>query len=167
MIIRGGFRIAGQVGAKIILAVCFMLTACAADGLLPNEQEQAGNANEQVESLSSKETEMKPSAENPIVEPVENITFDGNSIVASVTSTGCTTSEHFEVKSVVQDSVCEVTLLRNKPDYCRRAPFSVEVSVPWEPEANCAIDTLVFANPVFDGDSGKAKREITRQLQQP
>ena len=87
--------------------------------------------------------------EKPI-EPVGQISYEEGNVSATVVSTGCTASEHFEVTSELRDSSCYITLVRTKPDYCRRVPFAVNVSIEWEPTASCETAPLVFTNPIVD-----------------
>lgn len=97
-------------------------------------------------------------------ETVDAIDFNGSAVTASVISTGCTLLEHFKVEHEVQDGVCHVTLVRTKADFCRRAPFLMEVEVPWEPPAECARMSVEFANPILDRDKNTIKESSGRQL---
>ena len=98
------------------------------------------------------------------LESVVMIGFDGASVNAGVISTGCTLAEHFTVEHEVRDNACYLTLVRTKPDYCRRVPFVIDVSVPWEPPAECADLTVEFANPILDMDKSGTKGSLGRQL---
>ena len=96
------------------------------------------------------------------VETVGSIEFDGTSVNATVVSTGCTTSENFSVEHAQDADTCHVVLLRNKADFCRRAPFVATVSVPWVPPANCESQSVVFDNPIADPE-GASARKSTQQ----
>lgn len=97
-------------------------------------------------------------------EAVGAIDFNGSVVAASVISTGCTLPEHFKVEHEVQDGACHVTLVRTKSDFCRRAPFLIDVEVPWEPPAECAQLSVEFANPVLDMEKNSIKESPGRQL---
>lgn len=72
---------------------------------------------------------------------VGSIRFDGTHVLATVVSTGCAPPEYFEVLSQINATSCQVTLMRNKPDFCRRAPLAVDIAIAWEMPANCDSDT--------------------------
>ena len=91
------------------------------------------------------------------METVGSIEFDGTSINATVISTGCTTSDNFSVEQVEEAGVCRVVLMRDKPDFCRRAPFVASVAVPFELPENCENLSVVFDNPVVELADTSAK----------
>ena len=103
------------------------------------DQPQAGNVSPSKEATRVKDAER-----------VYGIAFDGNAVMAKVISTGCTSSEHFEVVHEVREAQCYLTLVRNKPDFCRRAPFAMDVIVPFTPPAACSALPVAFDNEIVE-----------------
>ena len=97
-------------------------------------------------------------------EQVQSIAYDGAAVVAKVISTGCTSDEHFEVYQEVRDGSCYLTLMRNKPDYCRRAPFVMDVTVPWTLTEDCSTLPVVFGNELIDLQKKSTVPSSQRQL---
>lgn len=97
-------------------------------------------------------------------EAVGTIDFNGTAVTASVISTGCTLLEHFKVDHEVRDDACYLTLVRTKADFCRRAPFLMEVTIPWEAPAQCDGLRVEFVNPIIDADKNTIKESMGRQL---
>lgn len=141
--------------------------ACSPDGLQTDDKSILQSSDAQEPSLKSHVADKKLDSEELLIEPVSDISFDGGSVNATVMSTGCTTAESFEVSSELLNSSCVVTLLRNKPDYCRRIPFAVEVSVSWEPDADCVAHALVFTNSIVDMEMDVKKPALTREILKP
>ena len=83
------------------------------------------------------------------VERINNPVFEGNIIRFSALSNGCTTSTDFVVEHAVQAGACELTVLRTKPDYCRKASALIDIELEWSLPANCAGLDIVFTNPEF------------------
>ena len=110
-----------------------------------------------------KATTDSGTADTVTAEAVGAIEFNGSVIAASVISTGCTLQEHFKVEHEVQDGACRVTLVRTKSDFCRRAPFLIDVEVPWEPPAECAQMTVEITNPTIDMEKNTIKESSGRQ----
>ncbi|MDB3936506.1 hypothetical protein N9383_07320, partial [Granulosicoccus sp.] len=76
--------------------------------------------------------------------------FEANAVTAKVMSTGCTAPEHFEITHEVREGQCYLTLVRNKPDFCRRVPFAMDVIVPFTPPAACSALPVAFDNEIVD-----------------
>ena len=83
-------------------------------------------------------------------ERVFGIAFEANAVTAKVMSTGCTAPEHFEITHEVREGQCYLTLVRNKPDFCRRVPFAMDVIVPFTPPAACSALPVAFDNEIVD-----------------
>ncbi len=97
-------------------------------------------------------------------EAVGFVSYDGNEVSFSATSTGCTRVEHFHIEHEVQEGVCQVTVIRDKPDRCRRAPFIANFSVPWEPPQACQATEVVFTNPIIDTGNDSQGRGVEESL---
>jgi len=106
----------------------------------------------------------KPLVAESELENVGHISFDGTRVLASVVSTGCTQAEHFSVLHEAQADMCVVQLVRTRPDYCRKAPFAVDIALPWQPANECQSLPVIFANPVTELLSGTQKPAASRQL---
>lgn len=83
------------------------------------------------------------------VERINNPVYEGNIISFSTLSNGCTTSTDFVVEYAVQAGACELTVVRTKPDYCRKASALIDIELEWSLPANCAGLDIVFTNPEF------------------
>ncbi len=108
--------------------------------------------------INSKLNMPKHQSDKP--EALSAVRFDGSAFHAGVLSFGCTSSTDFIIEHKIVDSQCRVTLVRTKPDLCRRAPMIAELSVPWSvPEACNELD-LVVTNPVLvtNESGGLSKR---------
>lgn len=104
---------------------------------------------------------------NGIIEPVGQIQLQGAQVQATVLSTGCTQSAHFVIEHEVREQRCYLTLLRTKPDYCRAAPFGVEVVLAWDVPPACVGLPVAFDNPTVDLPDLTEKSAVTRQLKNP
>jgi hypothetical protein len=52
------------------------------------------------------------------------------SIILTVVSTGCTQEEDFHLQTSATPEGYDVSIMRTKPDRCRRAPMFVEIRIP-------------------------------------
>jgi hypothetical protein len=84
-----------------------------------------------------------------ILESVDDIHYDGAQVSARVMSNGCTSSEDFHVEHAVLDGVCQVTIVRDKQDFCRMMPDVMQVKIEWEQTAECSNNKLNFLNPLL------------------
>jgi len=76
-----------------------------------------------------------------------------------VVSNGCTRAADFAVEHRVSEGQCELTVIRTKPDYCRKAKALVDITLDWQPPADCENLDIVFANPeISDFQSGYTRR---------
>ena len=143
-----------------LLCVGFTLSACletAAVSESRTDESQTDRSQADNVSRSKEATQVKDA------ERVYGIAFEGNAVTAKVISTGCTSSEHFEVRHEVQEGQCYLTLIRNKPDYCRRAPFAMDVVVPFTPPATCSALPVAFGNEIVDFEDKSAPSSTQRQ----
>lgn len=149
-----------------LLCVLLAASGCTAGGS-PSGSPVEGAVKPSNTSVGSEAVRVRDKLKK--VEPanVGSISYDGTHVLATVVSTGCTSPEHFEVVSQMNETSCLVTLMRNRPDFCRRAPFVMEVSVAWELPAGCEREALVLTNPIVDMDRIAGKGEPTRTLQKP
>lgn len=98
--------------------------------------------------------------DNNRVEAVSAVGYDGTHLSASVISHGCTHSTDFSIKHEIVDGRCKITLVRDKPDMCRRAPMIAQMVIEWSAPDDCNDLELVIANPVLvtAGDGRMLKR---------
>ena len=108
--------------------------------------------------INSKLSMPKLQSDKP--EALSAVRFDGSAFHAGVLSFGCTSSSDFIVEHKIIESQCWVTLVRTKPDLCRRAPMIAELSVPWSVPESCNELDLVVTNPVLvtNESGGLSKR---------
>ena len=83
------------------------------------------------------------------VERINNPVYRSDTIRFSALSNGCTKATDFVVEQVARQGVCEVTVVRTKPDLCRKASALIDVELEWTPPSNCAGLEVVFTNPEF------------------
>lgn len=150
---------------RVAALLCLALVAqgCTAGGS-PSGELVEDSVTKDKTSVSEEPVTVRDKLSNAQPAQVGSISFDGTHVLATVVSTGCTSHEHFEVLSQTNATSCQVTLMRNKPDFCRRAPVAVDIAIAWEMPANCDSDTLVFTNPVIDMGRAAGKSEPARKL---
>ena len=61
-----------------------------------------------------------------------------------VTSTGCTRSEHFKVEINEQIQPGTIAVYRLKPDYCRRAPMPLKLTLKLEVPIDTTRDWVIM-----------------------
>lgn len=72
-----------------------------------------------------------------------DILFNDDEVRLNVISNGCTTPDHFEIN---QDGQCIYVIERTHRDFCKRASFVMQITIPWR-ESSCSRQDVVFANP--------------------
>jgi len=78
-------------------------------------------------------------------EPLDSV-YGHGMFKATVVSSGCTQSAHFEVMySQRGDGECDVSIVRNQPDLCRRAAQAHSISIDWQKPTEC--QTIMIVNP--------------------
>lgn len=97
-------------------------------------------------------------------EAVGHVSYDGKQVVFSTQSTGCTLAEHFHVEHKASDGVCLATLVRDRPDMCRRAPFIVNLTLLWKQPEECQALETVFNNPLMDSHERLRDESMGRTL---
>jgi len=96
-----------------------------------------------------------------VMESINNPVFDDNSIRFSAISNGCTTSSDFIVEHLINNGRCELTVLRAKPDLCRKASALIDIELPWSLPESCTPDMeVVFLNP----EAGQLDSGVERTL---
>lgn len=99
--------------------------------------------------------------DNAPVERVGSVDINDERVRFDAISHGCTTSEHFELQVETVENNCRLTIVRTKPDLCRRAPFAVSLSVEWSYEKECGGSDIFIANPVLIiSDDGLVKKRL-------
>lgn len=83
-------------------------------------------------------------------EALQFASFTEGFVRFGVRSTGCTTAEHFHIEHELQEGQCAVTIVRDKPDFCRRAPHVIELSLAWSPPPSCNASAVQISNPIVD-----------------
>lgn len=83
------------------------------------------------------------------IEALSAVSFTGDHIRANVISHGCTQSDDFQVQHEVINGMCQLSVVRSKPDLCRRAPFVAEIQIAWTQPSDCADLPVVISNPLL------------------
>jgi len=105
-------------------------------------------------------TELAPvdKYKDETLESISRVEFNGETLAFTVISNGCTRAEHFSVKENIVDGQCQLTIVRDKPDFCRRAPLSVDLSISWQPSDACESKEIIITNPLLTTWRGKLPR---------
>ena len=91
-------------------------------------------------------------------ESISRVEFDGENLAFTVISNGCTRAEHFSVKEDIVGEQCQLTIVRDQPDFCRRAPLPVDLSISWQPSNACGSKEIIITNPLLATWQGKLPR---------
>ncbi|MCU7917500.1 MAG: hypothetical protein KZQ95_03980 [Candidatus Thiodiazotropha sp. (ex Epidulcina cf. delphinae)] len=84
---------------------------------------------------------------NPIVESLHGISVTANSLSFAVTSNGCTRKEHFGF--IVQPAtVPQLTIVRKRPDNCRRKRHVIELEYPLPMVGIDGKKAIAISNPL-------------------
>lgn len=84
------------------------------------------------------------------LEKINGLTFDGKMLSFNVLSNGCTAPEDFRVDALAEESACVVTIVRTKPDLCKKATAPITVELPWAKPAECLDRPLLITNPLLE-----------------
>lgn len=95
-------------------------------------------------------------------EAISALTFDGSNMTFTATSNGCTRPAHFNITYEPTGNECQITIVREQPDYCRRVPIPVEISLPWARPLQCQEKTLTVGNPLLETGSAKQPKELKK-----
>ncbi|MFT4764481.1 MAG: hypothetical protein ACI9OH_001575 [Oleispira sp.] len=64
------------------------------------------------------------------LETLYGLTLAKESIIITVVSTGCTQEEDFHLQTSATPEGYDVSIMRTKPDRCRRAPMFEQIRIP-------------------------------------
>lgn len=105
-------------------------------------------------------TNENNSVEVKLNEALSGVEFTGDKFKFGVLSFGCTNAADFQVEYAVEASRCNVTIVRTKPDHCRRAPFVAPIEIEWAIPKDCIDLAVHMQNPVLVAQpkSGVVKR---------
>jgi len=93
------------------------------------------------------------------LESINNPLYENERVLFSAVTNGCTKSADFMVEHEVIDGRCELTVVRIKPDYCRKASSIMEIELEWSLPSACADAEVYFLNPEI-GDLASAKSPV-------
>ena len=112
-----------------------------------------------VKSKSNVKTTSKVKMQKSIndkLEALSAVSYDGDKFTASVISHGCTSSTDFNVEYEIANGRCNVSIIRSKPDLCRRAPLLANLTIDWPRPDDCTDLELFIVNPVLvTSDTGR------------
>ena len=100
-------------------------------------------------SVTQQESD-KLNIRSAVIEPVSNVSYDGTTLTFTAISNGCTSPEHFTIEDHTDAERCQLTITRTQPDYCRKVPQAVEVTLPWSRPEGAQCRQLVIANPLLE-----------------
>ena len=121
----------------VALTLTLGVSACINQGVQPLDDESEGP----ILMTSPLKTEL---------EPVKNPRVQGEELVFSVVSFGCTKSSDFNINTSVVEGQCEVELVRSVRDMCKRAAKVTAVRLEWTPPSDCQGLPVVFKNPALE-----------------
>ena len=153
---------AQSIAIAFCIVLCITIQAQASDKTISTGdskamKQPADEANKQTTKNTTKPTAVDKYAIESL-ESISQVVFDGETLGFTVISNGCTRAEHFSVKEDLVDGRCLLTVQRDTPDFCRRAPLPVDLSISWQPSDACASKEIIIANPLLTTWQGKLPR---------
>ncbi|OED41178.1 hypothetical protein AB833_10525 [Chromatiales bacterium (ex Bugula neritina AB1)] len=82
-----------------------------------------------------------------LLEKIHNPVYHNETIRFSVVSHGCTKPSHFDIEHNASNQQCQLTVIRNKPDLCRKARALIKIELAWSLPLECAEMDVAFRNP--------------------
>ncbi|ASJ76531.1 hypothetical protein [Granulosicoccus antarcticus] len=140
-----------MVGAITLLSSC-SYNECVTDDCQQDMQEPQDKVIKIMEDNTTKNdltVAGKPSDGADALEPASDMSYSDGLISARVMSTGCTMDKDFHIEHIVKDNICQITIVRDRQDMCRKVPESIEVSIAWEKPLECNEADLEFMNPAL------------------
>ena len=64
--------------------------------------------------------------------------------------------------SIINEGRCELTVVRTKPDLCRKASELINIELEWALPSNCTGIDVVFLNPALDPVQPRLERRLER-----
>ena len=150
-----------------LFSLVFVLFVSACYG---NALESTSQVNLDVNQIMTKDVKQLAfkRVANKAAEPLANVQYNGVEVIAEVISHGCTAAEDFSVQHESVDNVCYATVVRDKPDYCRRAPAQIKIVLKWSQPEACASLPLAFTNPELSTGAEKViKKRFLDQSADP
>lgn len=83
-------------------------------------------------------------------ERINGLTYDGEKVRFNVLSNGCTAPEDFRIDTVPDTDTCLITIVRTKPDLCKKATAPTVIEIDWAKPAECLDYPLVVTNPLLE-----------------
>lgn len=157
-----------MVSAITLLSGC-SFNECATEDCQPDMKEPQEKVIKIMED-NTKENGLA-GADNPghvadALEPASNMSYSDGLVSASVMSTGCTMAKDFHIEHSVKDKICQITIVRDRQDMCRKAPESIEVSLAWEKPPECNEADLEFMNPALKVKDRDSRVVLPKKLTQ-
>lgn len=90
------------------------------------------------------------------IETLKRIGIKENHINIRVNSTGCTKSNDFIVNSEIKNNHCLVTIIRIKPDLCKRATYEIDLVINWNKNSACSLNKIEILNPLSNLPTNKS-----------
>ena len=105
-----------------------------------------------------------------VIETLHQVSVETGEITFTVTGTGCTSEKDFELL-IEPGEISRVTVIRTRPDRCKRAPQPIRIKKPLTVDGR-ALDTppdtpIIIRNPMSTppGKTGKRQRTLPPKKQ--
>lgn len=96
--------------------------------------------------IHSEEAEMQITDK---LEPIAEPSVQGPMMVFGVKSFGCTKPSDFRISDRVDGERCLIEIVREKPDFCKKAPSIRTMRVEWSASDECVGLPVEFGNPLL------------------
>lgn len=106
----------------------------------------ASSSDKETAPSQSKLAQADATAHNKL-ERVANVTVNQHNVLATVVSNGCTSAQDFTVQYELVNDQCRVSIVRTKPDYCKRAPMAVDLRIASSLPSDCVGAEMIVINP--------------------
>ena len=83
------------------------------------------------------------------LEPIAEPSVQGPMMVFGVKSFGCTKPTDFRISAKADGGHCLIEIVREKPDFCKKAPSISTMRVEWAAPSECAGLPVEFGNPLL------------------
>jgi len=138
-----------QAGLLTVIAPILFIGCSLQASQLPVQRLSGDSTAQAIKTTNPVSKEQMKKPDNNALEAISSLRFNGSRITASVISYGCTDSADFIIEHEIANGRCNISLVRTKPDLCKRAPLLADLSLEWSMPDDCADLELVVANPVL------------------
>ena len=138
--------LANRLRPVILACITFTIFACSSsDEITPSD--------EKTPTIATGKASM---------ESISAPLYVDNTVRFSAISNGCTNTADFSVEHIINEGRCELTVVRTKPDLCRKASELINIELEWPLPSNCTGIDVVFLNPALDPLQPGFERRLER-----